>query len=179
MKLLRVMSILLAVLIVGCAETSERPDTEPSRTSDPGKTTANPQTNTTAESKETEQGVELRAVIIDASSGEEVRVWVEIADNPLEQVMGLRGREQLPENRGMLFVYLEESDRTYTMEDTLIPLSIAFMDSGGRIIDIQDMKPLTTGYDSAGPAQYALEVNKGYFDERGVEVGDRVRLPAS
>ena len=79
----------------------------------------------------------------------------------------------------MLFVYLEESERTYTMEDTLIPLSIAFMDSEGRIIDIQDMKPLTTGYDSAGPAQYALEVNKGFFDERGVEVGDRVRLPAS
>jgi uncharacterized membrane protein (UPF0127 family) len=64
------------------------------------------------------------------------------------------------------------------MKDTLIPLSIAYMDADGRIVDIQNMKPLdTTSHPSAEPAQYALEVNKGFFAERGVEVGDRAKLP--
>jgi uncharacterized membrane protein (UPF0127 family) len=125
----------------------------------------------------TEGGEELRKVIINASSGEKVRVRVEIADNYPEQVIGLRWRKSLPENRGMLFVYTDEDRRSFTMEDTLIPLSIAFMDSEGRIVDIQDMEPSEDGYDSAEPAQYALEVNQGFFEERGVEVGDRAELP--
>jgi len=69
---------------------------------------------------------------------------------------------------------------SFWMKDTLIPLSIAFMDSEGRIVDIQDMKALDDTpphYTSAEPAQYALEVNKGFFAERGVEVGNRARLP--
>jgi uncharacterized membrane protein (UPF0127 family) len=66
------------------------------------------------------------------------------------------------------------------MKNTLIPLSIAFIGSEGRIVDIQDMKPLDDdppSYVSARPAQYALEVNQGFFEERGVEVGDRAKLP--
>ena len=66
------------------------------------------------------------------------------------------------------------------MEDTPIPLSIAFIDSERRIMDIQNMKPLDDEpprYESAEPAQYALEVNQGFFEERGVKVGDRVELP--
>ena len=66
------------------------------------------------------------------------------------------------------------------MEGTLVPLSIAFMDSEGRIVDIQDMEPLDDappGYVPAEPAQYALEVNQGFFVERGVRVGDTVELP--
>ena len=177
MRVLRVTIILLALLIVGCAETSGRPDTKPPNTVDPCKTTAKPETKTTTEFRETAQGAELRTVIIDTSSGESVKVWVEVADNDLSRIIGLRYRKHLTEKRGMLFVYTEEAGRTYTMEDTLIPLSIAFMDAGGCIVDLQDMKPETTGYDSARPAQYALEVNKGFFDERGVEVGDRAKLP--
>jgi len=177
MRFLPVTIILLALLVVGCAETSGGPDTKPPRTVDSCKTTANPETKTTTESRETAQGAKLRAVIIDTSSGEKVEVWVEVADNSVSRVLGLRYREHLSENRGMLFAYTEEEERTFTMEDTVIPLSIAFMDSDGCIVDIQDMEPLTTGYDSAKPAQYALEVNKGFFDERGVEVGDTARLP--
>ena len=82
----------------------------------------------------------------------------------------------------MLFVYPDERERSFWMKDTLIPLSIAFMDSEGRIVDIQDMKALDDApphYTSAEPARYALEVNEGFFDERGVEVGDRAKLPAS
>jgi uncharacterized protein len=174
-----VVIVLLALLATGCAETSEqRPDKGSPGSEKTCETSASPEVKTTTESRETTQGTELRSVIIDASGGEKVEVWVEVADNTLGQIIGLRGRKSLPENRGMLFSYAEEDDRSFTMEDTLIPLSIAFMDSGGCIVDIQDMEPQTDGYDSAKPAQYALEVNKGFFEEHGVEVGDRARLPA-
>jgi uncharacterized protein len=121
----------------------------------------------------------LRTVTID-SGGEEVEVRVEIADSPEEQATGLMNRTALTEDRGMLFVFPGEEVRSFWMKNTLIPLSIAYMDSEGRIVDLQDMKPLDDEephYVSAEPAKYALEVNKGYFDENGVEVGDRAQLP--
>lgn len=121
-------------------------------------------------------------VRIEASGGESVEVEVEIADDTEEMARGLMGRTALAEDAGMLFVYPNERELSFWMKDTLIPLSIAFMDDGGRIVDIQDMKALDDApphYTSAEPARYALEVNKGFFDERGVEVGDRARLPAS
>jgi uncharacterized protein len=122
---------------------------------------------------------DLRTVTID-SGGEEVEVRVEIADSPEEQATGLMNRTALAEDRGMLFVFPDEEVRSFWMKNTLIPLSIAYMDSEGRIVDLQDMKPLDDEephYVSAEPARYALEVNKGFFDENGVEVGDRAQLP--
>ena len=124
-------------------------------------------------------GRDARTVLIRASDGP-VRVNVEIADDTDEMSRGLMGRTALAEDAGMLFVYPEERELSFWMRDTLIPLSIAFMDSEGRIVDIQDMKPLDDQpphYVSAEPARYALEVNQGFFDERGVEVGDRAKLP--
>ena len=121
----------------------------------------------------------LRTVTID-SGGERVEVRVEIADSPEEQATGLMNRTALAEDRGMLFVFPGEEVRSFWMKNTLIPLSIAYMDSEGRIVDLQDMKPLDDEephYVSAEPAKYALEVNKGFFDENGVEVGDRAQLP--
>jgi uncharacterized membrane protein (UPF0127 family) len=91
------------------------------------------------------------------------------------------GRTELGENRGMLFVFEEEQRLSFWMKDTHIPLSIAYIDSEGRIVDIQDMKPLDDelpDYTSSEPARYALEVNRGFFEERGVEVGDKVELAA-
>jgi len=124
---------------------------------------------------------ELRTVTIDASSGKEVEVRVEIADDPSEQERGLMYRTALAEDRGMLFVFPDEERLSFWMKNTLIPLSIAYIDSEGRIVDIQDMKPLDDDpphYVSAEPAQYALEVNQGFFEERGVKVGDRAELPS-
>ena len=119
-------------------------------------------------------------VRIEASGGENVEVRVEVADDTEEMARGLMGRTALADDAGMLFVYPEERELSFWMKDTLIPLSIAFMDGEGRIVDIQDMKPLDDTpphYNSAEPARYALEVNKGFFDEHGVEVGDEARLP--
>lgn len=121
---------------------------------------------------------ELPTVTIDASGGEEVEVSVEVAETDAERQRGLMERTELAEERGMLFVFEEEQELSFWMRNTLIPLSIAYVDSDGRIVDIQDMEPLDeSGHPSAEPAQYALEVNQGFFEERGVEVGDRVELP--
>ena len=133
-----------------------------------------------AEATKLAQVSELRTVTIHTSSGEEVRVRVEIADDAFEIARGLMYRTTLAENRGMLFIFEGEQTLSFTMKNTLIPLSIAFIGSEGRIVDIQDMKPLDDdppSYVSARPAQYALEVNQGFFEERGVEVGDRAELP--
>ena len=119
-------------------------------------------------------------VRIGASGGESVEVEVEIADDTPEQTRGLMERTALGEDRGMLFVYPDEEVRSFWMKNTLIPLSIAFIASDGSIVDLQDMKPLDDDpphYVSAEPARYALEVNKGYFEEHGIKVGDRADLP--
>jgi uncharacterized membrane protein (UPF0127 family) len=140
--------------------------------SDPG--SGGPPETTTAMTA----GPELRTVTIDASGGEEVDVRVEIADSDAERARGLMERTALAEDRGMLFVFEEERRRSFWMKNTLIPLSIAYIDAERRIVDIQDMEPLDeTSHPSAGPAQYALEVNQGFFEENGVEVGDTVELP--
>jgi uncharacterized membrane protein (UPF0127 family) len=120
----------------------------------------------------------VRPVVIKTSGGEKVEVTAEIADDKAERRKGLMGRTELAENAGMLFVYKREQPRSFWMKDTLIPLSIAFIAADGRIVDIQDMKPLdTTSHPSAEPAKYALEVNQGFFEKRGIRVGDRVEIP--
>jgi uncharacterized protein len=163
--------LLILLLLVGCDDGA----------ADPGGSAATPsEPRAEAPATESSGGAELRTVTIDASSGEKVEVRVEIADRASERARGLMHRTTLAENRGMLFVFRSEERLSFWMKDTLIPLSIAFMDTEGRIVDIQDMKPLDDdppSYVSAEPAQYALEVNQGYFEERGVEVGDRAELP--
>lgn len=120
----------------------------------------------------------LQTLAIDASNGETVRLQVEIADSDAERQRGLMERTALGQDRGMLFVFDGEQQLSFWMKNTLIPLSVAYIDSEGRIIDIQDMQPLDeTSHPSAEPAQYALEVNQGYFAEHGVEVGDTAELP--
>ena len=102
-------------------------------------------------------------------------LYVEIVDTPETMSRGLMYRKELERNRGMLFVYEEERRLSFWMANTSIPLSIAFISAGGMIVDIQDMAPFDrTSHVSAGPALYALEVNQGWFRDKGVNVGDRV-----
>lgn len=110
--------------------------------------------------------------------GTRARVVAEIADGPKERQRGLMGREALGANRGMLFVFPEERRLSFWMRDTSIPLSVAFATDRGRIVSIQNMRPYDDDephYVSPEPAKYALEVNRGWFADRGVRVGDRIR----
>src|SRR5215203_1946053 len=138
-------------------------------------------TGTDTPQPETSQGEtpQLPVLTIVNSSGERVPVHVEIADTPGERHTGLMGRSALAEEAGMLFVFEQELILWFWMKDTLIPLSIAYIDAEGRIVDIQDMQPLDeTDHPSAEPAQYALEVNQGFFEGRGIVIGGMVELPS-
>jgi uncharacterized protein len=158
------------LLVAGCGAGEEggAPSGAPEETTPP---------NTTAPAAEPEMALAPTLGIVKAD-GERVEVAVEIADTRTEQARGLMERTELAEDAGMLFVLESERTPSFYMENTLIPLSIAFMNAEGRIVDIQDMQPLDeTRHYPAEPAQYALEVNQGFFAERGVQVGDTVELP--
>jgi uncharacterized membrane protein (UPF0127 family) len=104
------------------------------------------------------------------------KLTVEVAIAPKARGCGLSRRFHLPIDRGMLFVYNSPTPLHYWMKDTFIPLSIAFLDAAGRIISIQQMAPNQTSerYQSPKPAQYALEVNRGWFETNLIAVGDTV-----
>lgn len=104
-------------------------------------------------------------------------IRVEIAKTPEERAMGLMNRKKLEKDEGMLFIFESEDYHSFWMKNTLLPLSIAFIDKDRRIVDIKDMKPLTL--DSHSPSRqvlYALEMNKGWFSANGIRVGDVVRF---
>jgi uncharacterized membrane protein (UPF0127 family) len=117
--------------------------------------------------------------VIHTSDGDVV-VPVEIADAPSERARGLMERTELADDAGMIFVFTEDSTSGFWMKDTLIPLSIAFYDEGGRIVRILDMEPCRQDpcpvYDPGAAYRGALEANKGAFRRWGVEVGDTLRV---
>jgi uncharacterized membrane protein (UPF0127 family) len=171
----KVLAASLLLLLAGCGGFS---DAGSNQGAPPETSGADCAAETAGDETTREAARGLRTVTIATSGGEKVEVRVEVAESSLAQTIGLRWRRNLPEDRGMLFVYDEEREMEFTMQDTVIPLSIAFIDAEGRIVTILDMEPLEKGpYLPGEPAQYALEVNQGFYDECGVEVGDRAELP--
>ncbi len=103
------------------------------------------------------------------------KLTAEVAATDAQRMQGLMHRRMLPENRGMLFVFSHSAPQSFWMMNTYIPLSIAFIDESGAILNIADMKPLTTdSHHSAKPAKYALEMNQGWFAKRGIKAGAQV-----
>ena len=100
---------------------------------------------------------------------------VELALTEAQREQGLMFRRSLGHDDGMLFVFDEPAYHAMWMKNTLIPLSVAFLDADGRILNILDMEPQTLdSHQAAGPARYAIETNKGWFEERKVKAGDKV-----
>lgn len=102
---------------------------------------------------------------------------VEIADTPEKTARGLMYRKQLPEGTGMLFIFPDEQTRSFWMRNTFVPLSIGFFNSKKELVDVQDMEPSTSEmqldlptYVSKAPAQYALEVPKGWFSRHKIKL---------
>jgi uncharacterized membrane protein (UPF0127 family) len=119
-------------------------------------------------------------VLIETAGGDEVVVAVEVADSAEERQVGLMGRESLPDDAGMIFLFDEDTSGGFWMKDTLIPLSIAFADADGTIVSVLDMEPCEADpceiYDPGVTYRSALEVNQGAFSRWGVEEGDRLTL---
>ena len=103
-------------------------------------------------------------------------IRAELADTFATRMQGLMHREKLGQNAGMLFVFEEAGIHCMWMKNTLIPLSVAFLDDSGAIINIADMRPRTEEtHCAAHPARYALEMTRGWFAERGIKPGARLR----
>jgi uncharacterized membrane protein (UPF0127 family) len=103
------------------------------------------------------------------------KLTAEVAHTDPARAQGLMHRRMLPENRGMLFVFTTTAHHAMWMMNTYIPLSVAFIDERGVIINIEDMKPHTQDtHPAAKPAKYALEMNQGWFGKRGIKPGATV-----
>ena len=102
-------------------------------------------------------------------------IRAEVADSMGTRMEGLMHRKSMPQGSGMVFVFEENAPHCMWMKNTLIPLSVAFIDESGAIINIADMTPHSEqSHCATRPARYALEMNKGWFAQRGIKPGARL-----
>ena len=103
-------------------------------------------------------------------------VRAEVASTFDTRATGLMFRRSLGPNEGMLFVFPDAEAHCMWMKNTLVPLSVAFIDAGGTIVSISDMQPQTeTSHCAAAPAKYALEMSRGWFAAKGLRAGAQIR----
>ena len=103
------------------------------------------------------------------------RIEAEVAASDQNRQVGLMNRKAMPQQRGMLFVFTQNNTHCMWMRNTFIPLSVAFIDADGVIINIEDMQPQTENNHCARkPARYALEMNLGWFAQRGIKPGTKL-----
>jgi uncharacterized membrane protein (UPF0127 family) len=99
----------------------------------------------------------------------------EVAYKKESRIRGLMYRSFMDKNSGMLFVFPETARHSMWMINTYIPLSIAFLDKNGIILNIIDMSPHTrTKHTAASEAKYALEMNLGWFSAKNIKAGKRI-----
>jgi hypothetical protein len=103
------------------------------------------------------------------------RIEAEVAADQPTRMTGLMNRSSMPANRGMLFVFPRAERHCMWMRNTLLPLSVAFLDEDGRILNVEDMQPQTEdNHCAARPARFALEMNLGWFSAKGLKPGLRI-----
>lgn len=124
-----------------------------------------------------------RGTLTITQGSKRVVLSVEVARTTETRSYGLMLRRSLPENAGMLFVFDEDGRWGFWMKNTLIPLSIGFIDRQWRLIQVQDMRVADDPergpfpiYESAEAYRYALEVNQGFFERKGITTGARLEL---
>lgn len=108
---------------------------------------------------------------------------VEVAESDKQHEQGLMFRKNLGKDEGMLFIFKDESIRSFWMKNTLIDLSIGYFDKQKKLIDIQEMKAVTSilqqdipVYPSNGLAMYALEMNAGWFKKNKIKLGEQFKI---
>jgi len=104
------------------------------------------------------------------------RIEAEVANAEQSREIGLMFRRTMAANHGMLFVFTRDTLECMWMKNTLLPLSVAFIDAAGVIRNIEDMAPQTEDtHCSAGPVRFALEMNRGWFAAKGIKAGARLQ----
>jgi uncharacterized membrane protein (UPF0127 family) len=103
-------------------------------------------------------------------------IKAELAVSARQQMTGMMFRREMPGNEGMLFVNETAGQRCFWMKNTFVPLTIAFIEDDGTIVNLADMQPLDErSHCSARPVRYALEMPQGWFAKRGIKAGQRLR----
>ena len=103
-------------------------------------------------------------------------IIAELAQTPHQQQTGMMMRTEMATHEGMLFVFEDVSPRCFWMKNTLLPLSIAFIEDDGTVVNIAEMKPRSEAtHCSEKPVRFALEMNQGWFSKRGIKAGFKIR----
>jgi uncharacterized membrane protein (UPF0127 family) len=128
---------------------------------------------------EAPSGPQPRLPTVDISAGMH-RIRAEVADEPASRMRGLMMRERLGPNEGMLFVFAYKAVHCFWMRNTLIPLSIAFLEEDGTIVNIADMSPQSDqSHCPVQPVRFALEMDRGWFSARGLTAGTKLVSPTA
>lgn len=102
-------------------------------------------------------------------------IKAEVAAAEAQRQQGLMYRQAMAPNAGMVFVFDQAGKQCMWMKNTLLPLSVAFIDEAGKIVNIEDMQPQTLdNHCSSKPAKYALEMNLGWFKQKNIKPGAAV-----
>jgi uncharacterized membrane protein (UPF0127 family) len=113
---------------------------------------------------------------LNSDNAVKTKIDIQIADNDFDRALGLMFRKHMDENRGMLFIFLQDTTQKFWMENTYIPLDMIFINSNKTIVTIQRATKTLSyqSYISTAPAQYVLEVNLDFSKKFNVKVGDKV-----
>lgn len=104
------------------------------------------------------------------------QIDAQIASTPLQREIGLMYRQEMPAHEGMLFVFEQAASQCFWMKNTLLPLTAAFVDEDGTIVNLADMKPQTTdSHCSEKPVRFVLEMNQGWFAKKNLKKGSKLR----
>jgi len=100
------------------------------------------------------------------------RLDVQLAQTPEQRQIGLMWRKEMPQHEGMLFVFEQATIQCFWMRNTLIPLTAAFVEDDGTIVNLADMQPQKDdSHCSSKPVRFVLEMNQGWFAKRNIKPG--------
>ena len=122
-----------------------------------------------------QQGPQPRLPTVQLQAGMH-NIVAELAQTPQQQQIGMMMRTEMATHEGMLFVFDDVAPRCFWMKNTLLPLSIAFIEDDGTVVNIAEMKPRSeASHCSEKPVRYALEMNQGWFSKRAIKPGFRLK----
>lgn len=106
------------------------------------------------------------------------QIDAQVAATPQQRSVGLMHRKDMPAHEGMLFVFEQAGVQCFWMKNTLLPLTAAFLDDDGQIVNLADMKPQSLdSHCSTKPVRYVLEMNQGWFAKKNLKAGTRLTGP--
>lgn len=105
-------------------------------------------------------------------------IQAQVASTPQQRAVGLMHRADMPANEGMLFVFEQAAVQCFWMKNTLLPLTAAFVQDDGTVVNLADMQPQSLdSHCSARPVRYVLEMHQGWFAKRGIQNGFKLNGP--